>query len=808
MHLRLRQENESNFLWNREKTPPQIAPTQRAKERSTSDQKNKKENNDNDMCTSSPVAMDNSNQQQQQQQEQQQQQQQDPRDNSAPSSSLANDEKSQSPTRRIGPVTTFSQDHDNDNQDDSLAIDHHQQVSKNNPRTLDDQGKTTGWKDQPHPHPDQPPPPTTKTAAAAGKDDSCFDWYYSPPLLIHLYDALCLLAFVVVLLPGFVRFAWYYFVVSPTMHHRTSIRYGTQSRRQALDVYSTATTNTTTTTTITTTSTSTTTTAAVVVLPQQVHDDHKVTTTDTAKRVSSPPSHTAMTTTMTVPVVSDLSSYCDSSDGEEEDSSSHPNSTTPNNNLLEEQYGKADGGHPLCSYQPFRQCSNPSLVVVPVSSSSSSSSSSCSEIRLPVDEPLLLATMDQKDHKKSPLAGQRETCQPQAPASNPPRPGSNSQSDTNNTPTTKQSPSLRPVVLFFPGGAWMIGHKMWAALTARVLAQFGMVTVVADYRNDPFMVFGYPSPQIPDMVQDVTAAIQWTVDHIADFGGDPQRLVLVGQSAGGHLVTTALLQRAIAMQQQQQEQQQQLKQHEKQLQSPSCSSKAAATDSITWRPCDLRGLISVSAPYHFAIMDQTFRRHGLSKTVLQGMFAGRPNDSQQQEQKIQRPPQCSDDFDPFLLVQRQLQQQQPQASPLQLPPIQIWHGQRDATVPWQSAEMFGQALATLQSSSSSSSSTNNKTTAVDFTLYPTWTHTDAILEGPMSGSHEFHKELFDMVQEWTATAKPTKNDGPSLDNGEEVEDDKLSQQDQEPQWMDDHVILKPMWCPRFVAKLGRYFIPF
>ena len=430
---------------------------------------------------------------------------------------------------------------------------------------------------------------------------------------------------------------------------------------------------------------------------------------------------------------------------------------------------------------------------------------------------------------------------------------------TTTTTTTTNTIPLRPVVLFFPGGAWQIGHKMWAALTARVLTHFGIVTVVADYRNDPFYLFfggllsclgttttttstnnNYDYPQIPDMVDDVMAAIEWTTKHIAEFGGDPNRIILVGQSAGGHLAMTALLQRAMQVQQQQQQQQEQQGQNEPQQEQqheqqspPSCkddvpsttttrtksSSTTTTTRSITWRPCDLCGLVSVSAPYHFPIMDATFQRHGLSKAVLKGMFS----------QNNQNP----NDYDPLVLVQRQQEQQEnksnvgpPPPPPLELPPIQIWHGLRDATVPWQSAETFGNALnkALLLSSSSSPSLSNNNHNKVVIRLFPSWTHTDAILEGPMSGRHEFHKQLFDIVHEWSVSSSlssPTLQTAMESFNNED-NDKNINKKDDDddaaspiittssipPEWDDKHVVLQPMWCPTILAQLARFFIPF
>ena len=57
-----------------------------------------------------------------------------------------------------------------------------------------------------------------------------------------------------------------------------------------------------------------------------------------------------------------------------------------------------------------------------------------------------------------------------------------------------QNEKLAPVVIFVSGGAWIIGYKLWSALTARGLSKKGILTVVPDYRN-------FPQGDIVDMVQ-------------------------------------------------------------------------------------------------------------------------------------------------------------------------------------------------------------------------------------------------------------------------------------------------------------------
>lgn len=91
-------------------------------------------------------------------------------------------------------------------------------------------------------------------------------------------------------------------------------------------------------------------------------------------------------------------------------------------------------------------------------------------------------------------------------------------------------------VLFFHGGGFVRGHKNMAGdiLYGNVSTYFsrhGMIGVNATYRLAP----DYPWPSGAD---DVGAALSWARDNISDFGGDPDKIVLMGQSAGATHVAT------------------------------------------------------------------------------------------------------------------------------------------------------------------------------------------------------------------------------------------------------------------------------
>lgn len=92
-----------------------------------------------------------------------------------------------------------------------------------------------------------------------------------------------------------------------------------------------------------------------------------------------------------------------------------------------------------------------------------------------------------------------------------------------------------PVVLYFHGGGWVIADRKVYDGGARGLAKAsGAIVVSVDYRQAP-------EHRFPAAWDDALAAYRWLTMHAADIGGDPARLALAGESAGGNLaVATAV----------------------------------------------------------------------------------------------------------------------------------------------------------------------------------------------------------------------------------------------------------------------------
>ncbi len=90
-------------------------------------------------------------------------------------------------------------------------------------------------------------------------------------------------------------------------------------------------------------------------------------------------------------------------------------------------------------------------------------------------------------------------------------------------------PADCPVLLQIHGGAWVLGSKNEQGVPLmRRMAQHGWVCVSVDYRLSPHATF-------PDHLVDLKRAIAWIRENIAQYGGDPNRIVATGGSAGGHL---------------------------------------------------------------------------------------------------------------------------------------------------------------------------------------------------------------------------------------------------------------------------------
>ncbi|EXB72248.1 Isoprenylcysteine alpha-carbonyl methylesterase ICME [Morus notabilis] len=213
----------------------------------------------------------------------------------------------------------------------------------------------------------------------------------------------------------------------------------------------------------------------------------------------------------------------------------------------------------------------------------------------------------------------------------------------------------KPVVIFVTGGAWIIGYKAWGSLLGLQLAKKDIIVACIDYRN-------FPQGTISDMIKDVCQGILFVFNHIAEYGGDPDNIYLMGQSAGAHIAACALLELATI-------------EYEH---GESASSKVARIKA------------------YFA----------LSGGIMEGEKSLRQYSP---EVKIQ---------DPSIREALSL-----------LPPIFLFHGSADYSIPADSSRTFYKAL-------------QNVGAKAKLILFDGKTHTDLFLQDPLRGGED---ELFDNI---------------------------------------------------------------
>lgn len=90
-----------------------------------------------------------------------------------------------------------------------------------------------------------------------------------------------------------------------------------------------------------------------------------------------------------------------------------------------------------------------------------------------------------------------------------------------------------PVLVFIHGGYWRSLDKADHSFLAPSLTQAGACVVVPNYTLCPAVT-------IPEITQQMVRALVWTWRNIAEHGGDPKRITVVGHSAGGHLAAMLL----------------------------------------------------------------------------------------------------------------------------------------------------------------------------------------------------------------------------------------------------------------------------
>jgi acetyl esterase/lipase len=85
-----------------------------------------------------------------------------------------------------------------------------------------------------------------------------------------------------------------------------------------------------------------------------------------------------------------------------------------------------------------------------------------------------------------------------------------------------------PVVFWIHGGGWQTGDRTSVQLKPKAFVEKGFVFISTGYRL-------LPNVEMIDIFRDVAKSVHWVHDHIAQYGGDPNRILVMGHSAGAQL---------------------------------------------------------------------------------------------------------------------------------------------------------------------------------------------------------------------------------------------------------------------------------
>ncbi|WP_299595143.1 alpha/beta hydrolase [uncultured Microbulbifer sp.] len=96
-----------------------------------------------------------------------------------------------------------------------------------------------------------------------------------------------------------------------------------------------------------------------------------------------------------------------------------------------------------------------------------------------------------------------------------------------------------PVVVIYHGGGWLINNNSIMESTAKYLASHGEFVVA----NMNYRLLGdnNNTTTMDDIIEDALGGVLWVKEHIAQYHGDPERIVVTGDSAGGHLSAMVVL---------------------------------------------------------------------------------------------------------------------------------------------------------------------------------------------------------------------------------------------------------------------------
>jgi acetyl esterase/lipase len=85
-----------------------------------------------------------------------------------------------------------------------------------------------------------------------------------------------------------------------------------------------------------------------------------------------------------------------------------------------------------------------------------------------------------------------------------------------------------PVIVFFYGGGYSDGSKDAYPFLAEHFTKQGYIVAIPDYSK-------YPDVKFPAFVEDGAKAINWVAENIGEYGGNDDKIIVIGHSAGAHI---------------------------------------------------------------------------------------------------------------------------------------------------------------------------------------------------------------------------------------------------------------------------------